>query len=85
MKMDIEGSEFDGSSNELGWLERTRRLVMGVHTSFGTVGALLAPLEERRITVTLVDNRGFPTSSIAGPTEFLFATRREPRCGLCAG
>lgn len=76
LKIDIEGSEFALLAGEPRWLDRVRRVVMEVHSHYGSADALRALLERRGFTVTQLDDDLRPLTGPPGASSYLFARRR---------
>lgn len=76
LKIDIEGSEFDLFSADLGWLSKVRRIAAEVHTDFGTPESILHALRRNRFTVELRDENLSKVGRVHGPAGYIFASRQ---------
>ncbi len=73
LKADIEGSEFDLFSGTLDWLKTVRRVVMEVHTEFGSATFLASTLQAHGFRTWLYDNVGRVTAKLDVDGGYLYA------------
>jgi FkbM family methyltransferase len=76
LKVDIEGSEFELFSGDLGWLSKVRRIAVEVHMEFGTPESILHALRRNRFTVELRDENLSKIGRLFGPAGYIFASRQ---------
>lgn len=78
LKVDIEGSEFELFSGDVGWLAAVQRIVMEVHPAFGDPNDLRKVIAEAGFKTTVLSSEGEPVadaSTLSNRGGYLFAAR----------
>ncbi len=73
MKIDIEGSEFDLFSHDIGWLSNVARIAMEVHPQYGNISQLVSNIEKAGFKAWLVSLNRKVVSEIRDEAGYLFA------------
>lgn len=79
LKIDIEGSEFALFRSDTGWLEKTERIAMEVHSEFGNPAELVLTLQKYGFQTHFVDVNQKTVRGLEGNSGYLFALRNVTR------
>lgn len=82
LKMDIEGSEYQVFSGDLGWLNRVSRIVIEAHAEWGDPERIVAILEGAAFRCTRRSADLAPVQSLRD-TGYLYAARDESVRKIC--
>jgi len=77
LKVDIEGSEFDLFSGDIGWLRKVEKIAMEVHPSYGEVSTIKSTLENAGFRVWLLDANQRRVTQLTQSSGYVFAKRLE--------